>query len=206
MPNRQIKVGEFNTAKSQLSAALRRAGGSLAVRDLSAVVRPEHVTATENLATLFAVVPRFGVKEWEAAYESLCDFVVPRSTRRVAEDADYVLMSVVLFRRVVDDFKAAARLKGFQVKEYAPPAAAGGAEGDGEAAGAAAAAAAPPAGASVEQLRAAAEAKRAALEAWCRAAYGEVSHIAGLRGARGGGEAGNDTKQEQHQTTPNPPL
>lgn len=33
----------------------------------------------------------------------------------MAEDADYVLMSVVLFRRTVDDFKTAARVRGFQV-------------------------------------------------------------------------------------------
>jgi V-type H+-transporting ATPase subunit C len=33
----------------------------------------------------------------------------------VTEDNDYVLMSVVLFRRTVDDFKTAARVRGFQV-------------------------------------------------------------------------------------------
>lgn len=44
-----------------------------------------------------------------------CPPQVPRSTRRVTEDNDYVLMSVVLFKRVADDFKTAARLKGFQV-------------------------------------------------------------------------------------------
>jgi V-type H+-transporting ATPase subunit C len=40
---------------------------------------------------------------------------VPRSSKHVTEDQDYVLMSVVLFRRVVDDFKTAARVRGFQV-------------------------------------------------------------------------------------------
>jgi hypothetical protein len=40
---------------------------------------------------------------------------VPRSCKRVTEDQDYVLMSVVLFRRTVDDFKTAARVRGFQV-------------------------------------------------------------------------------------------
>jgi hypothetical protein len=40
---------------------------------------------------------------------------VPRSCKRVTEDQDYVLMSVVLFRRTVDDFKTAARVCGFQV-------------------------------------------------------------------------------------------
>ena len=65
--------------------------------------------------TLFVVVAKYGVKDWEASYETLCDFVVPRSSARVAEDNDYALMGVVLFRRVADDFKAAARARGFQV-------------------------------------------------------------------------------------------
>ena len=33
----------------------------------------------------------------------------------MAEDAEYVLFSVVLFRRIADSFKAAARTRGFQV-------------------------------------------------------------------------------------------
>jgi len=74
-----MKVGEFNTVKSQLSAALRKAGGSLAVRDISAVVKPEQVLDSENLTTLFVVVSKFGVKDWEATYEGLCDFVVSRA-------------------------------------------------------------------------------------------------------------------------------
>jgi V-type H+-transporting ATPase subunit C len=42
---------------------------------------------------------------------------VPRSSAVVAEDNDYALVTVVLFKRVVDDFKAAARSKGYQVGE-----------------------------------------------------------------------------------------
>lgn len=41
---------------------------------------------------------------------------VPRSSKCVSEDNDYMLMSVVLFKRVVDDFKAGARSKGYQVR------------------------------------------------------------------------------------------
>jgi len=33
----------------------------------------------------------------------------------VAEDNDYSLVTVVLFKRVVDEFKAAARSRGYQV-------------------------------------------------------------------------------------------
>lgn len=40
---------------------------------------------------------------------------VPRSSRVITEDNDYALVTVVLFKRVVDEFKAAARSKGYQV-------------------------------------------------------------------------------------------
>lgn len=138
---------------------------------------------------------------------------VPRSSLVVAEDNDYAVARVVLFKRVVDDFKAAARSKGYQVgaasgrrgeqrgmsgggaqggkcgvcfvsleakrkprrspilgltplhadpctrqvREYSPPA-----EG------------AELSTAQAEQLKRDAEAKKAALEQWCKTAYGEV--------------------------------
>lgn len=71
-----MKLGEFNTVKSQISAALRKAGGSLAVRDISGVVKPGQLVDSENLTTLFVVVGKYSVKDWEACYEKLADFVV----------------------------------------------------------------------------------------------------------------------------------
>ena len=41
---------------------------------------------------------------------------MPRSSKLVAEDGEYSLYSVVLFRRVADSFKANARTRGFQVR------------------------------------------------------------------------------------------
>lgn len=40
----------------------------------------------------------------------------------LAEDNDYALYGVVLFKRVVDDFRAAARLRGWVVRELNPEA------------------------------------------------------------------------------------
>eukprot|EP00878_Enallax_costatus_P006736 GHUV01007062.1.p1 GENE.GHUV01007062.1~~GHUV01007062.1.p1 ORF type:complete len:354 (+),score=90.62 GHUV01007062.1:158-1219(+) len=156
----KVKVSEYNTVKGQMNAAMRKAGGSLAVRDISAVVKPNQVIDSENLCTLFVVVSKYGVKEWETCYEKLCEFVVPRSSKHVAEDQDYVLMSVVLFRRVADDFKTAARVRGFQVKEYTPPPPE---QPD-----------APSSDMSLNQLKAEGQAKQQALEQWCRTAYGEA--------------------------------
>jgi hypothetical protein len=73
-----VKLGEFNTVKSQISAALRKAGGSLAVRDISSMVKPGSVVDSENLTTLFVVVGKYSVKDWEGCYEKLADFVVRR--------------------------------------------------------------------------------------------------------------------------------
>lgn len=41
----------------------------------------------------------------------------------IAEDNDYVLVSAILFRRVLDDFKMACRQKGFQIRDYREPSA-----------------------------------------------------------------------------------
>lgn len=86
----------------------------------------------------------------------------------MAEDSDYLLFTVVLFRRVIDSFKTAARAAGYQVKDPPPR------DGPAGTAGAAEAS---------DRLRRDAEAKRAALEQWCITSYGEV--CAGLLRAVG---------------------
>jgi len=75
-------VGEYNTVKSQISAALRKAGGSLAVRDISGLVQPGQLVDSENLGTLFVVVGKYSVKDWEACYQGLADFVVREAAPR----------------------------------------------------------------------------------------------------------------------------
>eukprot|EP00798_Chlamydomonas_sp_ICE-L_P023180 gene23180-30392_t len=158
----KVKVAEYNTLKGQMSAAARKTGGSLAVRDVSSLVKADSVVDSENLTTLFVIVAKYGVKEWEQAYETMCNFIVPRSSTKISEDNDYALMSVVLFRRVVDDFKAAARSKGFQVRDFQKQ---GGENSD-------------MTPAQVDQLRKDVETKKSELEKWCKVSFGEVrSHL-----------------------------
>jgi V-type H+-transporting ATPase subunit C len=49
----QVKVSEFNSLKSQLAAVARKQTGSLSVRDISTMVKPQQLVDSENLATLF---------------------------------------------------------------------------------------------------------------------------------------------------------
>ena len=111
----QTRVQEYTTQKQLITAVTRKATGSLAIKDLAQVVDPRDIVATENLITLIVTVPHYNYKEFMASYETLCSFVVPRSAKTVAQDNDYYLVRVVLFQRVVDDFKLACRGKGCQV-------------------------------------------------------------------------------------------
>lgn len=98
----QVKLGEFNTVKSQISAALRKAGGSLAVRDISGLVKADQVVDSENLTTVFVVVGKYSVKEWDSCYEKLADFVVSCTKgwfvaeQRAAVDQQWVLLHATL--------------------------------------------------------------------------------------------------------------
>ena len=166
----QVKVSEYNTVKGTMSAAARKLGGSLAVRDLHTLVKPNQIISSENMTTAFVVVSKFAIKDWEGSYEKMCNFVVPRSSKLILEEGDYALLSVVLFRRVLDDFKAACRSRGFQLRDYkAPSEEEGGADSASQ----------------NEQLKRDVEAKKTALEQWSKTAFEEVFsswvHIVAIR-------------------------
>lgn len=139
------------------------------------------LVSTENLTTLVVVVSKASRAEFLACYESLTDLIVPRSAVQIAEDNDYVAFSVVLFRRVVDEFKASARTKGFQAKDVAGASLEafasserekeldGGISEDENANGLR-----REAGNELSKLKEDAEMKRSALVQWCLVSYGEA--------------------------------
>uniref|UniRef100_A0A2P2KZY5 V-type proton ATPase subunit C n=1 Tax=Rhizophora mucronata TaxID=61149 RepID=A0A2P2KZY5_RHIMU len=114
----KVRVAEYNNVRSQLNAINRKQSGSLAVRDLSNLVKPEDIVTSENLVTLLAVVPKYSQKDWLASYETLTNYVVPRSSKKLFEDNEYALYTVTLFRRVADNFRTNAREKGFQIRDF----------------------------------------------------------------------------------------
>uniref|UniRef100_A0A0A9B9V1 V-type proton ATPase subunit C n=1 Tax=Arundo donax TaxID=35708 RepID=A0A0A9B9V1_ARUDO len=112
----KVRAAEYNNVRSQLSSINRKQSGSLAVRDLSNLVKPEDMVTSEHLVTLLAIVPKYSQKDWLSSYELLDTFVVPRSSKKLYEDNEYALYTVTLFAKVVDNFKVRAREKGFQVR------------------------------------------------------------------------------------------
>lgn len=114
----KVRGAEYNSVRSQLNAINRKQSGSLAVRDLSNLVKPEDIITSEHLVTLLAVVPKYSEKDWLSSYETLTTFVVPRSSKKLHEDNEYALYTVTLFHRVADNFKMSAREKGFQIRDF----------------------------------------------------------------------------------------
>ncbi|KAG5226743.1 hypothetical protein OIU76_028452 [Salix suchowensis] len=114
----KVRVAEYNNVRSQLNAINRKQSGSLAVRDLSNLVKPEDIIISENLITLLAIVPKYSQKDWLASYETLTSYVVPRSSKKLHEDNEYALYTVTLFRRVADNFRTSSREKGFQIRDF----------------------------------------------------------------------------------------
>ncbi|RWV89895.1 hypothetical protein GW17_00047937 [Ensete ventricosum] len=75
-----VRVAEYSNIRSQLNAINRKQSGSLAVRDLSNLVNPEDIVASEHLVTLLAIVPKYSQKDWLSSYETLTTFVVKYSS------------------------------------------------------------------------------------------------------------------------------
>ncbi len=69
-------MSEYNQLKGLVTAAARKQTGSLAVRDLTGLVKPSDAVNTENLITMFTVVVKQDKSEWLSTYETLSDFVV----------------------------------------------------------------------------------------------------------------------------------
>lgn len=180
----QVKSTDYSQSKTALQAVLRRSTGSLAVRDVSQIVPEDILVSTENLKTVVAIVPKASVDEWVSGYETLSEFVVPRSSTVVEEDTDYAAFAFVLFRRVADDVKAAARAKGFQVKDVAGTDVTEGAGEEGEEVVGISATRSETA-ARVEMLTKEVEKKRDALNRWCLVSYAEAFtswiHVTAIR-------------------------
>ncbi|KAL0014642.1 hypothetical protein SO802_001711 [Lithocarpus litseifolius] len=114
----KVRVAEYNSVRSQLNAINRKQSGSLAVRDLSNLVKPEDIITSEHLVTLLAIVPKYSQKDWLASYETLTSYVLCsfRSSKKFYEDNEYALYTVTLFGCVAENFRIAARERGFQVQ------------------------------------------------------------------------------------------
>jgi len=117
----KAKMSEYNAVKGALTASERKAQGNLMVRGLTDIVREEDLRGTDEsdwMSTMLVVVPKNGLREFVTCYESVCPMVVPRSAKKLAEDAEFVLFAVVVFKKTQAEFIAAAREKRWTIRDF----------------------------------------------------------------------------------------
>ncbi|KAG9066257.1 Vacuolar ATP synthase subunit C [Linnemannia hyalina] len=116
------KMANYNVVKGNLQGIQRREMyglGNLASRNIVPFVKKVHVVLdSEYLETLVVAVPKTLYKDWSNKYESLTQMVVPRSSQKIAEDDEYGLYTVTLFRRIVEDFTNKCREERFIVRDF----------------------------------------------------------------------------------------
>ncbi|RKP32937.1 ATPase, V1 complex, subunit C [Metschnikowia bicuspidata] len=106
----RLMYQQYLTAKSNFLAVDRRKNRDLSIKSLHDIVRPEHfVLDSEHLTTLLVAVPKNLVSDFEKSYETITQFVVPRSAQEIAADSEYVLFSVSLFKKFQTEFVTACR-------------------------------------------------------------------------------------------------
>ncbi|KAL6477517.1 hypothetical protein MHYP_G00133520 [Metynnis hypsauchen] len=109
----------YNDMKAKLYGLEQKKEGSLQTRTLTGIVKKEDlVLNSEYLTTLLVVVPRVNNSLWENTYESMSEFVVPRSSRKLLEEEDAGIFTVTLFKKAVSEFKANANKLKFTVREF----------------------------------------------------------------------------------------
>lgn len=115
----RAKSSTYNNLKQNLSGHEKRESGSLVTRNLGPLLNEEDfVQQSEYLVTVCVVVPKSQYRDWEREYEGLADFVVPRSSKLVLEDADQGIYTVTMFRKTLEAFKNNAREKKYTVRDF----------------------------------------------------------------------------------------
>lgn len=109
----------YNNAKTNLAAAERKKTGDLSVKSLHDIVKPEDfIMNSEYLTTILVAVPKSLKADFEKSYETLTKNVVPGSAGIIAEDSEYILYNVHLFKKNVQEFSAKARERKFIPREF----------------------------------------------------------------------------------------
>ncbi|XP_073321856.1 V-type proton ATPase subunit C 1-B-like [Pagrus major] len=112
------RAAAYNSVKTSLQNLTHKRDGTLQTCSLNDIVRKEDLVFSEYLTTLLVLVTRGSYLQWERTYESMSEFVVPRSSRKLYEDKEGGVFSVTLFKTAVCEFKAKALESKFTVPEY----------------------------------------------------------------------------------------
>lgn len=112
------KMTEMNTLKASLQAMERKTQGNLMVRGLADIIGESDMLDSDYMMTVLVVVPKMSLKDFENNYMTMAKYVVPQSCKLMAEDTEYGLFRVIIFKKFLDEFKANAREKRYTIRDF----------------------------------------------------------------------------------------
>lgn len=115
----KTKINQYTSVKTSLASLERQRNGNLSTKSLSAVVDPDIlVQGSEYLESHLIAVPKISKKDFLRDYETLAQFVVPRSALEISQDDEFVLFSVVTFRKASSEFLQKCREHKWIPRQY----------------------------------------------------------------------------------------
>ena len=114
----KLKLQQYNASKTQLQQIERKQSGTLLTKSLADIVKKEDfILGSEYLETLIVVVANRLEQEWIQEYELISEMVVPRSSKKIAHDADYALFTVAVFKKFKSQFAEKCKSK-YAIREF----------------------------------------------------------------------------------------
>lgn len=118
---------EYAETKNKLANAQRKFAGNLSMKPIKEPVDAWCKSLgipkpwdTDFFTTMFIAIPTGDpLQRWQTSYASINDFVVPQSSYVLAADKEYTLVTLVCFKKVVEDVKTHCRRNKFFIREYA---------------------------------------------------------------------------------------
>ncbi|XP_016278943.1 V-type proton ATPase subunit C 1-like [Monodelphis domestica] len=113
------RTAAYEKLRENVKSLEKKQEGTFLTKSLADIVKKEDfVLDSEYLITILVVVPKEIHDKWLKCYETLTDFVVPRSSSIISQDTEAYLCNVTLFKNKVNDFTALAREKQFMIREF----------------------------------------------------------------------------------------
>jgi len=118
----RLKTNEYSTLSSKLRQITQSTQGNLLTRDITKEIETSKMAPFESkfIQAVYVVVPTSAINDWNNDYETLTQFVVPKTSELLCKENDFSLFKVVIFKHVLDDFKIKAKEKRFIVRKYEP--------------------------------------------------------------------------------------
>lgn len=129
------KTQDWVVLNRSIVSAKSLATGSVLMRDVSTLLKPEQVVDTESLCTMLVVVPKNSLRHWHEIYEVIevedlkqmmdresgayaARVVMPKSCVQIAEDNENVLVTIVVLRKFLDQIKNKLKEHKFTPRDF----------------------------------------------------------------------------------------